>query len=51
LRGHLSGNWVLRGTIGGRPTTHGVEACWVLRHEYLQIHEVSREKEASGEPS
>jgi hypothetical protein len=51
LLNHLTGKWVLEGTIAGKPTTHDVEAHWVLRREYLQVHEVSREKEASGEPA
>jgi hypothetical protein len=51
LLDHLAGDWVLTGTIAGKPTTHDVEARWVLRREYLQIHEVSREKDAKGEPA
>lgn len=51
LLNHLAGEWVLTGTIGGKPTTHDVEARWVLRREYLQIHEVSREKDAKGAPA
>jgi hypothetical protein len=51
LLDHLAGNWVLKGTIGGKQTTHDVQARWVLRREYLQMHEVSREKEADGEPA
>jgi hypothetical protein len=51
LLGHLAGSWVLQGTIAGKQTTHDVEARWILRHEYLEIHETSREKEASGEPA
>lgn len=51
LLDHLAGDWVLNGTIAGKQTTHDVEARWVLRREYLQIHEVSREKDAGGEPA
>ena len=50
LLDHLAGKWVLRGTIGGKETTHDVNAEWVLEHHYLAIHEVSREKNAKGEP-
>jgi hypothetical protein len=46
----LAGAWVLRGTIAGQETTHDVVAEWVLGHQYLQIHEVSREKDATGQP-
>jgi hypothetical protein len=51
LLDRLAGNWVLQGTIAGSQTTHDVEAHWALRHEYLQLHEVSREKEPGGEPA
>lgn len=48
LLNHLTGTWILRGTIAGKPTSHDVQAAWVLNHEYLQIHETSREKNAAG---
>lgn len=47
----LAGTWVLRGTIGGQQTTHDVAADWVLGHEYMRLHEVSREKDAAGRPA
>jgi hypothetical protein len=47
---HLAGRWVLRGEIAGKPTTHDVTATWVLNRGYLQLHEVSREKDAAGRP-
>lgn len=50
LLDHLQGRWVLQGTIGGKPTTHDVQADWVLKQEYMRIHEVSREKDAKGDP-
>ena len=50
LLAHLAGRWVLQGTIAGSPTTHDVTAEWVLAHEYLQLHEVSRERDAKGQP-
>jgi hypothetical protein len=46
----MTGHWVLRGKIGKRETTHDVDAAWVLNKEYVQIHEVSREKDAKGRP-
>ena len=51
LLDHLSGQWVLQGTIDGKQTTHDVQAEWVLKREYLRLHEVSREKNAKGEPA
>jgi hypothetical protein len=51
LLDHLAGNWVLTGTIAGKQTTHDVQAHWLLRREYLEIHEVSCDKDAHGEPA
>ena len=46
---HMIGKWVLQGTIEGKATTHDVVAAWVLGHQYVQFHEVSREKNSNGE--
>ena len=46
----LAGTWVLRGAIAGKQTTHDVTVEWVLGHQYLQLHEVSREKDAAHHP-
>ena len=51
LLDHLTGNWVLQGTIAGKATTHDVQAAWVLNREYVQMHEVSREKNSAGGPA
>jgi hypothetical protein len=48
LLDRLAGRWVLQGTIAEGQTTHDVTADWVLAHEYLRIHEVSREKDSTG---
>src|SRR4051812_16832401 len=40
----LVGRWVLHGTIARRTTTHDVTFDWMLGHEYLRMHEVSRER-------
>ncbi|HEY6971813.1 MAG TPA: DUF1579 family protein [Candidatus Angelobacter sp.] len=45
----LVGKWVLTGTVGNTPTTHDVEIRWVLNHQFVQIHEVSREKRAGSQ--
>lgn len=50
LLDRLAGHWVLRGTIGKDSTTHDVDAQWMLNREYLQLHEVSRDKDAAGAP-
>jgi hypothetical protein len=49
LLDRLIGNWVLQGTIDGRETTHDIVAEWVLDHEYIRLHEVSREKDTRGQ--
>ncbi len=51
LLDRLSGTWILQGTIAGHETTHDIESEWVLNHEYLRIHETSREKNAQGQPA
>jgi hypothetical protein len=47
----LVGQWVLRGTIARQQTTHDVTFTWMLGREYVQMHEVSREKAANGAPA
>jgi len=51
LLDRLAGSWILQGTIAGRETTHDIESEWVLNHEYLRLHETSREKNAEGQPA
>jgi hypothetical protein len=46
----MTGHWVLTGTIGRKPTTHDVDVDWILKREYIRLHEVSREKDAAGGP-
>lgn len=47
----LTGSWILEGTIDGNKTTHDIVASWVLNGQYVQLHEVSREKDAQGRPA
>ena len=51
LLDQLTGHWVLHGTIAGKDTTHDVTADWMLRHEYVRLHEVSVEKNRTGQPA
>jgi len=51
LLNHMTGEWILHGTIMNQETTHDVTGEWVLAHQYLQIHEVSREKNSEGGPA
>jgi hypothetical protein len=46
----MTGHWVLTGTIGRKPTTHDVDVDWILKREYIRLHEVSHEKDAAGGP-
>jgi len=45
---HLAGQWVMEGTVRTQHTTHDVTFTWVLAHQYLQMHEISREKDSTG---
>ena len=47
---HLAGKWVLTGQMDKGQVTHDVTAEWVLAHQYLEIHETSREKSKDGSP-
>ena len=47
----LIGHWVLRGTIAGQRTTHDVTFEWLLGREYVQMHEVSRERGPDEAPA
>lgn len=47
----LIGRWVLRGTIARQQTVHDVTFEWLLGRGYLQMHEVSRERTATGVPA
>ncbi|MGA2754370.1 MAG: hypothetical protein ABSE53_11440 [Terracidiphilus sp.] len=51
LLDRLAGNWILQGVIAGHETTHDIESEWVLNHEYLRVHETSRERNAGGQPA
>src|SRR5262245_17890873 len=44
----MTGHWVMTGTIAKKPATHDVDVDWVLKRQYIRIHEVSRDKDASG---
>ena len=44
----MTGHWVMTGMIGKKQVTHDVDVDWVLKREYIRIHEVSRETDTSG---
>ena len=51
LLARMTGHWVLRGTIARQQVVHDVSFDWVLGDEYLEMHEVSRERTPEGAPS
>jgi hypothetical protein len=50
LLNKLTGKWVLKGTVEGKETIHDIEATRVLNGQYIQIKELSREKDVKGNP-
>ena len=50
LLDRMVGKWVLQGTIAGSETTHDIIMEWVLGHQYVQLKEVSHEKDMNGNP-
>ncbi len=51
LLNHLTGKWVLEGTIAGKNIRHDITAEWVLGHQYIELKETAKEKLANGQPS
>src|SRR3954452_13810017 len=47
----LVGRWVLRGTIARQQTVHDVTFDWLLGREYVQMHEVTRDRATNGTPA
>ncbi len=41
----------MTGTVGDEEVTHDVYVDRILKRQYVRIHELSREKEADGEPA
>jgi hypothetical protein len=50
LLNRLTGKWMLKGTIDGQMTIHDIDAQRVLNGQYIQLKEVSREKDPNGNP-
>lgn len=48
LLNKLAGKWVLNGVIAGHETIHDIDAKRVLNGQYLQLKEISREKDGKG---
>ncbi len=47
----LEGEWVMTGTVGSEEVTHDVYVDRILKRQYIRIHELSREKDADGDPA
>jgi hypothetical protein len=47
----LEGEWVMTGIVADEAVTHDVYVDRVLKRQYVRIHELSREKDADGEPA
>jgi len=50
LLNRLTGKWILNGTIDGQKTIHDIDVQRVLNGQYIQLKEVSREKDQKGNP-
>jgi hypothetical protein len=50
LLSYLIGRWVLRGHMAGKDVVHDVAFQWVLGGEYVEMHEVSRERTSARTP-
>jgi len=50
LADKMIGDWVMTGIIHGQETTQDIHAEWALKHQYVRIREVSREKNDKGLP-
>ncbi len=46
LMDKMTGQWLVTGTIHNEATTHDVDVDWVLKRQYIRIHEVSPDKSA-----
>ena len=50
LLDRLAGKWVSQAEVMGHKSTRDMSGEWVIQHHYLRLHEVSREKDAKGNP-
>ena len=51
LLNKLIGHWILKGSIAGQETTHDIDVKRVLGGQYVQLTEVSRERDTTGNPA
>ena len=48
LMDKMTGEWVMTGIIGKQQVTHDVYVDWILKRQYIRIHDISREKDVDG---
>ena len=51
LLDRLIGHWVLQGRMAGQQVTHDVSCEWRLGNEYVEMHDISRERAPNGSPA
>jgi hypothetical protein len=47
----MAGEWVMQGTIDNAEVTNDVYVDRILNKQYVRIHQISRDKDAAGEPA
>jgi hypothetical protein len=47
----LEGEWLMTGTVSNEAVIHDVNVERILKRQYVRIHELSREKDADGDPA
>ena len=45
----LAGTWVMSGNVMGKDAHHEVQADWILKHQFLRIHEKTSASAPNGE--
>ncbi len=51
LMERMAGDWIMQGTIANAEVTNDVYVERILNKQYVRIHQISREKDAAGEPT
>lgn len=51
LMERMTGGWVMQGKIDNAEVTNDVYVDRILNRQYVRIHQISREKDAAGEPT
>jgi hypothetical protein len=51
LMERMTGDWVMQGKIDNAEVTNDVYVERILNRQYVRIHQISREKDAAGDPT